>query len=463
MAVGPVRATLRWAGWLAGLLAVAMAAAAYGLWWMPLSRTPAEYLRYLERRIDGHPRLERLTDPFFALLRARLPGTFSDPDLGPLVVAPVPQTVPAAPQPVSERATAATRLLRVGPTRSVRTLAEASRAAGDGFVVEIDPGDYVADVAVWQQKALTLRGTGPGVRLIAAGAHAEGKAIWVIRNGHFVVENIVFAGVRVPDRNGAGIRFEGGHLVVRNCVFHGSQSGILASNVASARLEVENSEFGYLGAGDGQSHGIYAGAIASLVVTGSYFHHGNVGHHVKSRARETFIAYSRFTDEPGGRSSYEIDLSNGGKAALVGNLIQQGTGQQNSVMVSFGSEGYRWPRNELRVVHNTLVNDEPRGGSLVRARPGADLVQMRNNLLVGRGRLDLPEGADTQGDRKAEWPDFVQAARHDYRPTARAAAAWSDRPLAAVQVPFQPSAQYGHPARAVPLKALPSVPGAQQP
>lgn len=433
------------------------------LWWWPLPRTPAELLRYAERRLDGHPRLERVTDPAFRMLRTQLPSVFVDRDQGAFVIPPPPRSVAGDVRPSSAGAATAGLVLQVGPTRTVRSLAQAARTAKDGTVIEVDPGDYVADVAVWLQKSLTIRGAGPGVRLIAAGAYAEGKGIWVIRNGSFVVENIVFAGARVPDRNGAGIRFEGGHLVVRNCVFHGNQTSLLVSNNAAARLEVENSEFGFHGVGDGQSHGIYAGAIDSLRITGSYFHHGNAGHHVKSRARETWIAHSRFTDEPGGRSSYEVDLSNGGAATLIGNLIQQGAGQQNSIMVSFGSEGYRWPRNELRVIHNTFVNDEPRGGSYVRARSGADLVQMRNNLLVGRGRLDLPAEADAQGDRHAEWPDFVQAARFDYRPTSRASAQWSRESLAPVQADLQPLGQYVHPVRVAPLAAPPSVPGGQQP
>mgnify|MGYP000116597275 CR=1 FL=1 len=36
-----------------------------------------------------------------------------------------------------------------------------------GDTVEIDPGDYLADVAVWTQDRLTIRGAGLGVRLIA--------------------------------------------------------------------------------------------------------------------------------------------------------------------------------------------------------------------------------------------------------------------------------------------------------
>lgn len=451
---------------IAWVLASAVAAIAvlFGAFaWSPLPRTPAELLRYVERRLDGHPRLEPLSELAISQLRVRLPAMFADRDMGAFKVPPPPRNVwdePRAPQNITGEAR---HVIQVGPSRSVRTLSHAARVAKDGALVEVDPGDYVADVAVWLQKSLTIRGVGSGARLIAAGAHAEGKGTWVIRNGNFVVENIMFAGARVPDRNGAGIRFEAGHLVVRNCVFHGNQTGLLVGDNATATLEVENSEFGFHGLGDGQSHGIYAGAIARLKVTGSYFHHGNVGHHVKSRARETYISYSRLSDELGGRSSYEIDVPNGGVVSLIGNLVQQGAGQQNSVMVSFGAEGYRWSLNELHVVHNTLVNDESRGGSFVRARSGADRVQVLNNLLVGRGRVDLPNPAESRGNLIAEWSDFKQAMRYDYRPTLRAAEAWSASALAEVPVALQPTAQYVHPARSVTLNVPPRIAGAQQP
>lgn len=116
---------------------------------------------------------------------------------------------------------------------------------------------------------LTVRGMGDRVRLLAAGASAEGKAIWIVRRGNVMIENIQFVGGRVADCNGAGIRMEGGHLRVRRCTFWDNENGILSSNNPGARLEVEQLEFGYNGVGDGASHGIYVGAIDSFSLTGS--------------------------------------------------------------------------------------------------------------------------------------------------------------------------------------------------
>lgn len=454
---------LCWMWWSTLIGAVAAFATALGgEWWLPLPRTPVELLRYAERRLEGHPNLERVTGPVVELLRSQFPLTFSDPDVGPFVIPPPPQAISGGMQPAIDQQQDRSQVISVGPDRNIRSVAQAARIAKNGAIIEVDPGDYIADVAIWLQKSLTIRGVGPGVRLIAAGASAEGKAIWVFRDGYFVVENVAFVGTKVRDRNGAGIRFEGGHLVVRNCIFHGNESGILTGGTPSARLEVENSEFGFNGSGDGQSHGIYAGTIASLRVTGSYFHHGNVGHHIKSRARETFVGYSRLTDEEGGRSSYEVDLPNGGDAILIGNIIQQGSAQQNSVMVSMGTEGYRWPRNALVVVHNTLANDETRGGTFVRVWLGAGNVLVKNNLWVGRGRLDLPSDSDEAGNQRAEWSDFVRASRQDYRPTPEARQRWIEGGLSVVPAAAQPTRHYVHPVQTLPMVHSPAVAGALQ-
>lgn len=64
-----------------------------------------------------------------------------------------------------------------------RQLAAASKLLKDGGTIEVDAGEYHADVAVWKQKNLTLRAVGGRVKLIASGAAAEGKGIWVIRGG----------------------------------------------------------------------------------------------------------------------------------------------------------------------------------------------------------------------------------------------------------------------------------------
>ena len=122
------------------------------------------------------------------------------------------------------------RIIRVGPSGVVKTVAEAAQLAQDDDVVEIETGEYKGDVATWAQKRLTIRGIGPRPVLHAVGKSAEGKAIWVIREGEFTVANIEFRGARVASGNGAGIRFEKGKLNIVQCAFWDNQIGVLTAN-----------------------------------------------------------------------------------------------------------------------------------------------------------------------------------------------------------------------------------------
>lgn len=452
------RTLVRLAVWLVVLGCIAAAS-----WWSigRSGRTPGELIQYAQRHLQGDTQLERVAVSLLQTSAAWL----GEPDQAeldlPFTVPPLAPSIEAqAPGNLSLESGDPMRIL-VGPRRAVGSLALAARTAPDGAVIEVDPGDYVGDVTVWLQRALTIRGMGPGVRLIAAGRSAEGKAIWVIRRGKYLVENIEFIGARVADRNGAGIRFEGGELVVRRCRFYDNENGILAGGGDESGLVVEYSEFGYNGAGDGYSHGIYVG-LGSFRLTGSYFHHANVGHLVKSRSRFNRIEYNRLSDESGGRASYELEFPDGGVAEVVGNILQQGSGTLNSVMVSMGAESYRWPVNQLFMSHNTVVNDRRFGGTFVRVAPGAQLVSLRNNLWVGPGRLDVPAEADVQGNHFVGWEAFVQAAREDYRLTDVTRRRFGIMTLAAVPEPLLPAFEYRHPQTLIPLPSAAVVPGAMQ-
>ncbi|MBK6295861.1 MAG: hypothetical protein IPF55_17555 [Rhodoferax sp.] len=232
----------------------------------------------------------------------------------------------------------AQNVVRVGPGQAIKSISVAAATAKDGDVIEVDAGEYRGDVAVWTKDNLTVRAVGGRVSLIAQGAAAEGKAIWVVRGGRMMVKGLDFSGARVRDKNGAGIRFESGTLTVSDCTFTNNENGILTGGNPKAELVVINSEFGHNGHGDGQSHNLYVGAIASLSVSGSYFHHAKVGHLLKTRAAVNHILYNRLTDETGGRASYELELPNGGLAYVIGNIIQQGSQTENPHLVSYGAE-----------------------------------------------------------------------------------------------------------------------------
>ncbi len=289
--------------------------------------------------------------------------------------------------------------IRVGANADVRTIAEAAAAARDGDTVEVEAGTYRGDVAVWQQRALTIRAVGGRARLLADGAHVEGKAIWVIRNGDFTVEGFDFIGTRVPDGNGAGIRFERGNLVVRDSRFIDNQMGLLTGNDPSSRLTIERCEFSGPTEGEHWYHNLYVGLIDQLVVRDSWSHSARVGHLLKSRARENRIVRNRLVDGDGD-ASYELEFPNGGIAQVLDNRIEQSARTSNPVIVSVGAEGYRWPVNELTMTGNTLVNRRDGPAVFVRVARGPMHAELVDNVWVGRGRLELPIEYRESGNRR---------------------------------------------------------------
>jgi len=301
--------------------------------------------------------------------------------------------------------------LRVGPGEAITRIADAARLARDGDIVEILPGEYRGDVATWPQKQLTIRGIGQRPVLIADGRSAEGKAIWVIRNGNIRIENIEFREARVSDKNGAGIRFERGKLTVRNCRFIDNENGLLTANFGDAELIIENSEFSRNGAGDGQSHNIYVGSIASLTISGSRFHAAKIGHLIKSRARLSDIRYNFIYDGAGGKASYEVEFPNGGTAILIGNIIGQSATTENPVVVSFGAEGKTWHESSIALIHNTLINDYFPGAWFLRVHKDKfstpPKVYAINNLTVGLGIFTMGANGEFHGNIPA--PSFILA------------------------------------------------------
>ena len=110
-------------------------------------------------------------------------------------------------------------VIEVGPYRAIKKISVAARTAWAGDTIHVDAGTYFSDVAVWQHDDITIRAVGGKVRLVAHGAAAEGKGIWVVRAQRMQVEGFDFEGAAVPDRNGAGIRLESGSLLTRDCCF----------------------------------------------------------------------------------------------------------------------------------------------------------------------------------------------------------------------------------------------------
>ena len=268
-------------------------------------------------------------------------------------------------------------ILTVGSGQQYATLSAAIGASHDGDTIDVQAGTYTDDFSTVTTN-ITIQGIG-GLAVFkqsSTGVIPNGKAI-LTTDANVTIDHIAFEGATVPDNNGAGIRDESGNLVVTNCLFSGNQDGILTGGNSAYTLTVKSSEFAYNGAGDGQSHNLYVGAIASADIEDNYFHNAIVGHEIKSRALSTTIANNRIYSGPGGTNSYSIDLPDGGNALVFNNTIQKGPTSQNPIFIHYGGEGGPYSGSSLLVAGNTVVNDE--------ASPSALLLYNQTSVVATIG------------------------------------------------------------------------------
>ncbi|MFN5867225.1 MAG: hypothetical protein ACK45R_09545 [Candidatus Kapaibacterium sp.] len=274
---------------------------------------------------------------------------------------------------------------RVGPGRNYTKPSSLAALVNDGDTISIDAATYTADVCRWTAHHLLFRGVGGNAVLASQGNVYGGKAIWVITGDSAVIENITFKDARCVDRNGAGIRLEGHHMVVRSCVFEANEDGILVGAIRPCTILIEYSEFSNSGFGDGLSHNLYIGAIDTLIFRYNYSHHCKVGHEFKSRADVNYVMYNRIATEATGTGSRLMDIPNGGYAVIVGNDLMQGPLTSNSNMIGYGLEGLRSGiSHKLFVAHNTFVST--RSIALFTSyKESTELVGLWNNLVLGKG------------------------------------------------------------------------------
>jgi hypothetical protein len=330
-------------------------------------------------------------------------------------------------------------VIRVGPTREVKTPAAAARLAADGAVVELDPGIYRSGVAHWPQSRLIVRGVGDRPVITADGRSVEGRDIWLFSGDDVTVENVEISGARSQFQNGAAIRHMGSGMTLRHVYLHGNENGILTGNARpDSDILFEHSEFARNGDGKGQAHNIYIGRAGRFEMRFSYSHESNVGHLVKSRARENVIHYNRLSDDEQGASSYHVDIPEGGIAEIVGNVIEQGYRTVNHGIISFGGEEVRHTENRLVVASNTFYNRDVRG-IVVRNRKDLDVFVVNN--LTGGAPLGLVEGAARrEANVMLTAPGLVDPDAYDFALLAGAPAI-----DAGSEAGPMPAAEYVHP------------------
>lgn len=224
--------------------------------------------------------------------------------------------------------------------RSYVRLQDAVDAIGDGRGTIRFASMRFADCAIQTKGEVTYQASNPG-QSILDGVACEDKAALVLRGRGAHVEGMVFANIRVGDKNGAGIRLEHGNLTVSQAWFRDSEQGLLTGDDQQGTIAIDKSTFSRLGTceGSGCAHSIYVGNYGALTVTRSRFEAGTGGHYLKSRAARIDVNDSSFDDTAGRGTNYMIDLADGATGRIVGNWFVQGRDKENySAFIAVAAE-----------------------------------------------------------------------------------------------------------------------------
>jgi hypothetical protein len=266
-------------------------------------------------------------------------------------------------------------------------LQDAVDAIGNGTAtIRVATGTH-RDCAVQTAGSIEYVAQIPGDSIFE-GTICEGKAALVLRGRSARVTGLVFAGMRVPEGNGAGIRLEHGDLAIGQSWFRDSEEGILTADDPASAILIDKSTFTRLGRCDRDlacAHSIYVGDYGALTIRRSRFEQGRGGHYVKSRAQRIDLRDSSFDDSRGSATNYMVDLPAGAGGAIVGNWFVQGRDKENySALIAIAAEGHRHSANGLEIAGNDarLAPDVGRTTAFVADWSG-------DNLAIGENRLGL--------------------------------------------------------------------------
>lgn len=286
------------------------------------------------------------------------------------------------------------RTIYMGAGQEYKTLEEVEEGIREGDILEIVPGIY-RDCGYFDVNNIVIRPKGwpkhtDKVRF--QDVSCGGKGIFVIDADNVRIDSIEFVNAKVPDLNGAGIRYDGNGLYVYDSYFYKNENGILTGDGNhQAEIIVSRSIFESNGS-DGQSHGIYVNEASKLKVIDSKFLYTKIGHHIKSRAQYTEVIGSEIMDGEKGTASYAIDVSNGGSVLIENNIIQKGPLSDNrGTAICIACEGGFNPGETIIVRNNTFTNDTKKSG----------VVFLRNLTSVD----EQIEGNTLKGDRVVELSD----------------------------------------------------------
>ncbi len=271
--------------------------------------------------------------------------------------------------------------------KSYTRLQDAVDAIGGGTGTIRFASMRFADCAVQKGGDITYAATVPG-QSILEGVTCQDKAALVLAGRSARIEGMVFSGIRVPDRNGAGIRLEKGDLTISQSWFRDSEQGILGNNGLNNSIVIDKTTFTRLGTCEGSggcAHSIYIGQYGSLTVTRSRFEQGTGGHYIKMRGARVSITNNSFDDSRGDDTNFMIDLPNGSTGLIADNWFVQGASKDNhSALIVIGATEKTRSSDGLTIADNVarFAPGAERSSNFVVDFSG-DRIVMKGNEIAG--------------------------------------------------------------------------------
>ncbi|MEX0298945.1 MAG: right-handed parallel beta-helix repeat-containing protein [Kordiimonas sp.] len=262
--------------------------------------------------------------------------------------------------------------------RIYTSLQQAFQQVGVAGIIRIGPGVYKQGGVLKGKHRVHISGTDD---TIFDGVAVGGKGAFVIASNDVTIENIACRNIKVKDKNGACVRFEGTNLTLRNVHFSDSENGILAGP-KSGKILIEDSVFEGNGK-DGYAHAMYINGGELTIRRTKILNSVSQGHEVKTRAERTTIENSIIASL-NGRDSRLIDAPNGGIVIVRNSLLVEGPASVNWQLFSFGVEGSRYENNAFKLERNVIVTDREAGSVLILVEDGMPKPVAVNNIVVGK-------------------------------------------------------------------------------
>jgi hypothetical protein len=279
-------------------------------------------------------------------------------------------------------------ILQVGPDALLKTPSAAAALAQDGDTVVIAPGTYF-DCAVWHANKLTIEGADAGA--VLTDTPCEGKASFVILGNGVTVRNLTFTRIRVPDRNGAGIRAEGRDLTVEKTQFINDQIGILAADSESSSISIHDCDFTGNGLPDSRGTAdLLIGRVSLLRVEGSRLKNGKGGAPITSNALRSTLIGNSIEAGQGVMSAYVVGNMDGGSLIMNDNTLTLSPGSATSVATVAVAQDDGFPSGDVTLQHSVLINQTGKPAILLRNWGSATPVLAGNILQPG----DIEVSAD---------------------------------------------------------------------